>query len=65
MSSCAESCTECNKSADSFSLPSSDSQGETLEQLNSPCPWMLASASDDDEVGSIIIIKVLYSMIIL
>ena len=41
-----------DKSADSFALPSSDGQGETLEQLNSPCPWMLASASDDDEVES-------------
>ena len=34
--------------ADSYAVPSSDGQGETLEQLNSPCPWILASASDDD-----------------
>ena len=31
--------------ADSYAVPSSDGQGETLEQLNSPCPWILASAS--------------------
>ena len=39
-----------DKSAYSFALPSSNGQGETLEQLNSPCPWMLASAQDDDKV---------------
>ena len=37
-----------DENADSYAVPSSDGQGETLEQLNSPCPWILASASDDD-----------------
>ena len=43
--------------ADSFALPSADGQGETLEQLNSPCPWMMDSpptpdASDSEDTVS-------------
>ena len=34
--------------ADSFALPSADDQGETLEQLNSPCPWMMDTPPTPD-----------------
>ena len=28
------------ETADSFAIPSADGLGETLEELNSPCPWI-------------------------
>ena len=36
-----------NRAADSFAIPSTDGQGETLEELNRPCPWITADADDD------------------
>jgi hypothetical protein len=49
VSLCTESCAGCHDSgADSIALPSSDGHGETLKELNRPCPYMMASASDDD-----------------
>lgn len=34
--------------ADSIAQPSTDGQGETLDELNSPCPWM-SNDNDDNE----------------
>ena len=33
--------------ADSYAIPSADGQGETLEQLNAPCPWTAADDARD------------------
>ena len=38
--------------ADSIALPSTDGQGETLEELNSPCPWTGDAYHSDDSVDT-------------
>ena len=40
-----------SETADSFAIPSTDGQGETLEELNSPCPWITAADNEDNAVN--------------
>ena len=36
-----------SETADSFAIPSTDGRGETLEELNSPCPWITTADNED------------------
>ena len=40
-----------SETADSFAIPSTDGRGETLEELNSPCPWITAADNEDNAVN--------------
>ena len=39
--------------ADNFAIPSSDGQGETLEELNRQCPWIDDCSEVDDDGGGV------------
>ena len=47
--------------ADSIALPSTDGQGETLEELDSTCPWIGDPYHSDDEVPGLINVTSLHS----